>query len=388
MHYSDYLVLNHHYSIDKDLKSNSVNDNLEINNIDNGNHFFVYHATIYLQDNLYENINNKEVILKELDKKRALIYEKLTNIWSPYISHVYSVYKLYVNHLEKPTSAESRYIAITEFIPGLTLEKYICSQNENRLSLNEALGLCIQLCEAINTLHCNNIIHKDIKPSNIIVEHITSINRYNIKLIDFGISELYDKNKEYLTEIGGTSGYMAPESYTSTASSKCDIYSVGCILNYMLTGYAPKEKIYEQESYIKMIIKKTINHDPYRRYSSINELNRILQYELDSKLKIKRYIPGFRTHVIWKSILASLYYALAVFLLALNIFRAELNFISLVLIVFWYLIPIVTIFDCFSIQRFVPQNIILNYPFLLFFKILLGIICFIIPFLMVFFIDL
>ena len=88
------------------------------------------------------------------------------------------------------------------------------------------------LFQAINHCHANSIVHRDIKPDNIM---ITADN--TVRLIDFGLSVA--SSKRNLTEIAGTPYYMAPEVLQSTYGKQSDLWSLGVVLYTLVCGYLP-----------------------------------------------------------------------------------------------------------------------------------------------------
>lgn len=93
-----------------------------------------------------------------------------------------------------------------------------------------------QLLSCINFLHKNDIIHRDLKPENLLLE--SNKDFHSIKLIDFGISLIYDK-KDFLTERIGTPYYIAPEVWKRKYNEKCDVWSAGVIMYILLSGEPP-----------------------------------------------------------------------------------------------------------------------------------------------------
>ncbi|MBO5372304.1 MAG: serine/threonine protein kinase [Lachnospiraceae bacterium] len=245
----------------------------------------------------------KRLIIKEMDVKRASIYAQLSTSWNPYIANVYAVHTF-----------EDCSVAITEYVNGLTLQEYI--HIHGLLDIKTALDVCVQLCEGLEEFHKQGFIHKDITPNNIIVckskEDSDSI---HIKIIDFGIARKFSYGKNSDTEVLGTLGFVAPEVRSATQSNaRADIYSIGCILNYMLTGKHPGEMKYCENSAILKLLNNTITLDPQDRYSSVmklkKEIENVQKKSISSYLPFLKYIPGFRSRTLWKTILALLYYAI------------------------------------------------------------------------------
>ena len=126
----------------------------------------------------------------------------------------------------------------------------ICAGGElfDELQLNEKLDESIasiyteQILTAVAYLHKHCIVHRDIKPENILIEERKS---YNIKLIDFGASEIYDdclseeSNKKLMKNVFGSAYYIAPEVLSTEYDEKCDMWSIGVLLYIMLTGSPP-----------------------------------------------------------------------------------------------------------------------------------------------------
>jgi len=90
-----------------------------------------------------------------------------------------------------------------------------------------------QLFQAINHCHAQNIVHRDIKPDNIMITNDDSV-----RLIDFGLSKASKKGKQLKT-VAGTPYYMSPEVLDGAYSKKADIWSLGVILYTLVSGYLP-----------------------------------------------------------------------------------------------------------------------------------------------------
>lgn len=121
-------------------------------------------------------------------------------------------------------------------------------------SEGEAANIMLQILRAVNYLHSNGVIHRDLKPENIMIESDEESGKefFNIKLIDFGTSDILKRNK-MLTKQIGTSFYIAPDVLKNSYNEKCDLWSCGVILFILLSGTPPFYGLCEDEIYQKII---------------------------------------------------------------------------------------------------------------------------------------
>lgn len=301
------------------------------------------------------------IVLKELDEKRAAVYEALTGMWNPYIADTYDIFK--VVNTDNPE--KHRYIAVTEYVYAvgcpyeetMSLSQFV--KRNGTLSKKTALSVCIQLCKGLAEFHRKGFVHRDLKPDNIM------ISQYNhdtpqIKIVDFGGAKPVNINSLSDTTVVGTLGYQAPESLSSVTTNRADIYSIGCILNFMLTGQEPGLVRYKEDHYIAAIIEKAANEDSSHRYASVTALQKALEHESGigriDRTPILRTLPGFRTHTIWKELIASLSYIsmILVAVISFNLF----GIVGIFEIFFFYVIvPLIVIFNMGNLLRFVPGSI-------------------------------
>lgn len=157
-----------------------------------------------------ENLENELRILKMLDHKNII--------------------KLY-DHIQ----GEHMEFLIMENGPKQMLNDYAKNFHLQKITEYDAKKIFNQVLEAVAYLHDINIIHRDLKMQNILINE-----KYNVKLIDFGFAHFYDKKKK-LSVYCGTPSYMAPElacriPYDGKAT---DVWSLGVLLYIMLTGEFP-----------------------------------------------------------------------------------------------------------------------------------------------------
>jgi serine/threonine-protein kinase len=120
-----------------------------------------------------------------------------------------------------------------EFIAGESLESIV--SNRKRMSLVEKLGIMIQVLNGLNFAHSHGIVHRDIKPGNIMV-----LKDGNVKIVDFGIARISDNSMTKTGQIVGTINYMSPEQFNGhVVDGRSDIFSAGVMLYEFLTGTLP-----------------------------------------------------------------------------------------------------------------------------------------------------
>lgn len=130
--------------------------------------------------------------------------------------------------------AEDRglYYIVMELVEGITLKDYI--QKKGKLTPKEVIGITLQVCAGLEAAHGNNIIHRDVKPQNIIISK-----EGKVKVTDFGIAKATSSNT-ISTNVMGSVHYTSPEQARGGFSDiKSDIYSLGITMYEMITGSLP-----------------------------------------------------------------------------------------------------------------------------------------------------
>ena len=126
----------------------------------------------------------------------------------------------------------------------------------------EARKITMQLCNALWVLHKLGAVHRDIKPENVIIRGSEAI------LIDFDASLIFKSDTNQDTQILGTTGYAAPEQYGIVQTDeRADIYSLGVLLNIMLTGKHPSKEL--ASGRLGRIVQKCTMVNPEKRYKSV-----------------------------------------------------------------------------------------------------------------------
>ena len=192
--------------------------------------------------------------------------------------------------------AEDRgiYYIVMELVEGITLKDYI--QKKGQLTPKEVVGITVQVCSGIDMAHSNNIVHRDIKPQNIIISK-----EGKVKVTDFGIAKATSSNT-ISTNAMGSVHYTSPEQARGGFSdAKSDIYSLGISMYEMITGrlpfdgdstvsvalkhlqediVAPSEYVLDIPYSLECIILKCTQKSPDRRYPNVNALIRDLKRSL------------------------------------------------------------------------------------------------------------
>lgn len=204
-----------------------------------------------------------------------------------------------VNIVGEPFSDSSGNLFLPmEYIEGRTLSQIVQDPSHGPYSEDEALSLFIQLLDVFSYIHSNACIHRDVKPSNIMIRPNGSV-----CVIDFGIAkDSKTSTGKTIGRVVGTDGYMSPEQANGlNIDARTDIYSLGCLLHYMLAGsHAITKRSNDYETICAILdnnfplvsengisisdrtqkaILKAVNKNMMLRFQSANEFRRALQSE-------------------------------------------------------------------------------------------------------------
>ncbi len=161
---------------------------------------------------------------------------------------------------------------LREYVPGVPLELYA----KTPLPEKQAVEIARKLCGVLAYLHGMEppVIHRDIKPGNIIVGPGTKIT-----LIDFDIARRYTRGAKNDTVYMGTQSFSPPEQYGfSQTDNRSDIYSLGVVLCWMLTGESCVAEAADrvQAEVLRKIIRRCTAFDPARRYANVSQVKKDL----------------------------------------------------------------------------------------------------------------
>lgn len=195
--------------------------------------------------------NNKDMVVRSFSTIVSA-YEELYNINSPNLPLIYDVINL-----------EDGQIILEEFIDGVTIAEVMESGKYHYLGTRKVIR---SICHALNILHKKNLVHRDIKPENVIIS-----NNGRVVLIDFNAARKTSTASKD-TVIMGTVGYASPEQLgVAQSDARTDIYAVGILLNVMITGKHPSEKLAKGRA--GKIVRKCTDVNPDNRFQSAKKLS-------------------------------------------------------------------------------------------------------------------
>lgn len=205
----------------------------------------------------------RKKIRQELARRN--VWSALTECRSPRLPRVEATYEL-----------PEHFVVVYDFVPGRTLSKVI--ETDGPLTLEEATSLGIELCEAAEELHRHGIVHRDISPNNIVVA------ANGAHLIDLGIARMRVEGASKDTTSLGTWGFASPEQYGfAQTDARSDVYSIGRVLGFALTGVRPDDEAYEQ------ILKKNLDNAPA---TLVHAITRACSFEPSARFQSAAEMAG------------------------------------------------------------------------------------------------
>lgn len=198
-----------------------------------------------------------------------------------------------------------RHFMAMEFVAGETLSELL--SRENRLPHERVLEIALATAEALDYAHSRGVVHRDIKPGNLMVEHENG----KVVLTDFGIARAGDESQVTLTGTGiGTPTYMAPEQVRGeTADGRSDLYALGVLMFRLLAGVPPFQSesplallnmhlndappplrafLPDVPEWLEAVIERTLRKLPQERYQSGAELAADLRLGAEGRLEISQ----------------------------------------------------------------------------------------------------
>jgi len=178
---------------------------------------------------------------------------------------------------------DGRCYLLTDHVDGVDMRKLM---ELGQLSPEEALRIVPQLCEALRYAHMRGVVHRDVKPENILIDLDG-----NVRIADFGLTRILQDPDDAAaltrtSQILGTPHYMAPEQWRSgQVDHRADIYALGVVLYEMLTGKLPLGDFPPPSSSegvpprLDAIVRRALAQDPERRFQQVEEMESALQDE-------------------------------------------------------------------------------------------------------------
>lgn len=179
------------------------------------------------------------------------VYRKLFQLHCPHLPRIFQIQE-----------NGERTAVLEEYIPGDTLAFLL---EKGCMPEAVAAELLCQLCDALTALHQAGIVHRDVKPENIILRGSELV------LIDFDVSRVTNPESDTDTRIMGTTGYAAPEQYGfSQTDARADLYACGILFNEMLTGQHPSRCL--AKGPFRPVIGRCIEVNVDKRYQTAAQL--------------------------------------------------------------------------------------------------------------------
>lgn len=288
-------------------------------------------------------VTEKIYIEKSIALDKISIYQSLMQITHSNLPKIHAVFE-----------CENEAVIIEEYLTGQTLREFI---DEKILLKNEDVIYIInQICDAVDILHSEKIIHRDINPNNIMITK-----DYKITLFDFDISRMRKDNTSTDTEILGTKGYVAPEQFGFMQTDKtADIYSIGMVLKELCDKNLNNTTF--RKSLMEGVSEQCMKFNPSERYKTTIELKTALNgricQEAPTLEKVMSVLPGIdvdnKKTSGWNVVIYGIGLLLTIILLS-DTSRVREFFQTIATSIFLFFIPISWILgkkEKFSTNRF------------------------------------
>lgn len=256
-------------------------------------------GTVYLVEDLSSGIKRAMKVLHENISEESEEFRE-SKVQSK-LKHKNIIQYITANTKEIEEEGEKEEITylVMEYVEGPTLKKIL--KDRETLDVSEAADYLKQICDAVSYAHKKNVIHRDIRPANIIYSEEEDL----LKVGDFGTSKILMTGQLAETKIGSPP-YMAPEQFDGKAQFQSDIYSIGVMAYKMITGKLPYYDINPSRIEAKVkkgqatapnlvetsvpkevsdVVMKAISKDVSERYSRASDFIRNLEKALDRSVR-------------------------------------------------------------------------------------------------------
>ena len=196
------------------------------------------------------------------DVANVEVFSRLSSVGGEHLPHVVETYDL-----------PDQVVVVREYVYGAPLAS--CVAEAGRMGETASARVVADVCDAVATLHEQGIVHRDVSPRNVILSPRGAV------LIDLGIARAYVEGAQRDTTRLGTWGFASPEQYGFAQTDvRSDVYSIGCLLGYMLTGVTPDAEGYAAaladsavvRPELRCIVEKACSFEPSERYQSARAL--------------------------------------------------------------------------------------------------------------------
>lgn len=201
----------------------------------------------------------KRIPIAQADRK---VWAALEECASPRLPHVEATY-----------TTPDEFVVVSNFVPADTLEEVVAA--ESSLASSEAVRIALEVCEAVDDLHCHGIVHCDIAPRNVLLA------ADGAHVVDLGNACQVGREFSAKEHPRGTWGFAAPEQYGfAPIDERTDVYAVGRLLGYLLTGVAPDDERYKAvladedrvSASLREVVDRASAFEPSSRYQTAADL--------------------------------------------------------------------------------------------------------------------
>ncbi|MBO0473451.1 serine/threonine protein kinase [Enterococcus ureasiticus] len=299
---------------------------------------------------------NGPILVRKMDTKEFFVKKCYPLYLEEHLATLRNIKQAHLPKIQELVVQDGKLWLYEEFIQGKTLTEVI--QSSGILETEQILTIAMSVLEALGALHKKGLVHRDVKPGNIMMT-----NEGTVKLIDFDAVRAVDGEKESDTVQLGTMGFASPEQFGFAESDeRSDLYSLGIVMNICSVKEYPKKRLTEDQA-LRGIIRKATKLEPAERYQSALEMHLALRQQRAQQTNtvkqakaqavvlekrpirtytntspitnvwatnkyvrrvstlgrrwieviasfFRKYIPGFRTEMLWKRTVALFWYSI------------------------------------------------------------------------------
>ncbi len=296
-----------------------------------------------------DQLTDRFLVRRTVPAEAAGVYEELKNIRHQNLVQILEVYRL-----------EGVCAVLEEYVNGCSIKELL--EREKKLGEPEAKGILMAVCRGLFVLHEKGLVCRNIRPDTI------RINQDGIvKLMDFAEARQFLGEKSRDTVLIGPKDYAAPEQYGfSESDGRADIYAAGILLNELLTGKLPRQRMYRKDRELRRIIRTCVQVDKRRRYENVKQLMQALEGKWGFSEKeairgkktglVQRFyggLPGLRSDAWYRKALALVGYDILILLsyLIIVIERETSGGMYVLVEVMQLLVPAALVFNAWNCTR-------------------------------------